>query len=373
MASKRKRGDSWYIDWREDDGSRCKLSLGPCTEEQAEIARQAKVVELATGRSAFGLEARKSRAPLFEDFATDYILWYEGQYPSSYKRTEAILKTVMPWCRGKRLDEITPDVAREILQARMRAVTSPRGRHDRPARDPKRAKTLSAATIEKEWKTFRAVFQRAVEWQKIAKHPFEHITAPANRRAKMPSFYTPAQLTKIYDASKPTRKGEYDFAPLWQFIANTGLRRGEIRKARRADIVNGRDFGAHLPDRPLLLVESDPEGEDARSDRNKSAKVRRVPLNAQALAALERLGADYIMPSMPKESLSRAFSRCARDAGLRGSIHWLRHTFGTNLVANGVPLPVVQELMGHQDISTTMRYQHVIEGQMQNAVDRIAL
>lgn len=370
MASKFKRGDCWYLDWRDETGARCKKSVGPVTEEQAEIALKAKVVELATGRSVFGQIARKTRAPLYEDFAVDYLTWYERQFPSSYKRTESILKTMMPWCRGKRLDEITADVAKEILRARLEGTVRRRGS---PSAGAKRAKPLKATTVEKEWKTFRAVFERAVEWDKIAQHPFKHVHAPAPKQAKLPRFYTPAQLVKIYAVSRPCRKGEYDYAPLWQFVANTGLRRGEIKKARRADIFNGKDLNPLLPDRPVLRVESDPDDEHERADRNKSGKVRLIPLNAQALAALEHLGKDYLVPSMTKESLTRAFRRCVLLAGERGSIHWLRHTFGTNLVANGVPLPTVQQLLGHEDIATTMRYQHVMEGQMQDAVDRIAL
>ena len=38
--------------------------------------------------------------------------------------------------------------------------------------------------------------------------------------------------------------------------------------------------------------------------------------------------------------------------------HDLRHTVGTRLVAMGVPLPVVQEILGHAKITTTMRYVH---------------
>ena len=36
--------------------------------------------------------------------------------------------------------------------------------------------------------------------------------------------------------------------------------------------------------------------------------------------------------------------------------HDLRHTFGTQMAAAGVPMPTVQEWMGHKDIATTQRY-----------------
>ncbi len=49
--------------------------------------------------------------------------------------------------------------------------------------------------------------------------------------------------------------------------------------------------------------------------------------------------------------------------------HDLRHTAATVLLSQGVPVKVVSELLGHSDISTTLRiYAHVIEGAQEQAV-----
>ena len=53
---------------------------------------------------------------------------------------------------------------------------------------------------------------------------------------------------------------------------------------------------------------------------------------------------------------SNEFRVLLRQVGVNGSHHSLRHTFGTRLVKNGVPLPVVQALLGHADIESTMIY-----------------
>ena len=62
------------------------------------------------------------------------------------------------------------------------------------------------------------------------------------------------------------------------------------------------------------------------------------------------------------------YDNCKR-AGLR-QIGWhaLRHTFASHLVMRGVPIKVVQELMGHKDIKTTMRYAHLSPNMGQDAV-----
>ena len=50
--------------------------------------------------------------------------------------------------------------------------------------------------------------------------------------------------------------------------------------------------------------------------------------------------------------------------------HSLRHTFGTECAARGVPLPTIKELMGHVDIKTTMRYVTVTDAQKDAAIER---
>jgi len=46
----------------------------------------------------------------------------------------------------------------------------------------------------------------------------------------------------------------------------------------------------------------------------------------------------------------------------KGQIHILRHTFCSHLAMRGVPAKVIQELAGHADLTTTMRYMHLAKG-----------
>ena len=65
--------------------------------------------------------------------------------------------------------------------------------------------------------------------------------------------------------------------------------------------------------------------------------------------------------------------RACKAAGLR-KIGWhvLRHTFASQLVMRGVPLKAVQELLGHRDIRTTMRYAHLSPQSRREAVERLS-
>lgn len=50
--------------------------------------------------------------------------------------------------------------------------------------------------------------------------------------------------------------------------------------------------------------------------------------------------------------------------------HDLRHTVGTRLAEKGVPVAVIKEVLAHSDIQTTMRYIHITQNHLKDAVQR---
>jgi integrase/recombinase XerD len=123
--------------------------------------------------------------------------------------------------------------------------------------------------------------------------------------------------------------------------------------------------------------------------RGKGGRERLVPLSAaarQSIAAYRAFlkkthakapASPWLFPAdaesghLTRQAFGRDLKACAVAAGIapaRVSPHVLRHAFASHLLQNGADLRIVQELLGHADISTTQIYTHVLDERMKAMV-----
>jgi integrase len=96
--------------------------------------------------------------------------------------------------------------------------------------------------------------------------------------------------------------------------------------------------------------------------RQKTSKLVRIPISDSLRPYIEHLGKGIvrIVPWGNPRTYSRHFERIAKQSGVKVSPHKLRHTFATLLLAEGVDISTVSELLGHASIDITKRhYAHV--------------
>jgi len=152
--------------------------------------------------------------------------------------------------------------------------------------------------------------------------------------------------------------------PMALLTLNTGLRRGESFQLRWTDI----DFL-----RREIVV---------RGDYAKSGKTRYLPLNDEAFTTLRHWrsvvnSTEWVFPNCnggPLTSIKSSWKRVLQSAAI-SDFRWhdLRHHFASSLVMKGVDLNTVRELLGHSDLSMTLRYAHLSPEHKAEAVAKLCV
>lgn len=242
---------------------------------------------------------------------------------------------------------------------------------------------VSNATLHTYHTRMRAFFRWCVEEGLIRQDPTRKIEKPRLHR-KEKQYLTREHYERLIrcieaDAvmqAETLKEGEVTWlADVVRVAVGTGMRLGELCNLR---------WSAVSLDAGLLTVKN------SRTFKTKSGHERMIPVAGEAQAVLERLHSerasesdDYVFKPLStrqstKEKLngeyvSKRFLHYARLAKLPDGIHFhsLRHTYITWMIEKGIPVPIVQKLAGHADITTTMRYAHHAPDSLRDAVRRV--
>lgn len=149
---------------------------------------------------------------------------------------------------------------------------------------------------------------------------------------------------------------------------SAGLRLGEIRELAWSDV--------DLTRRQLRITRNRWHDE---VDAPKGWRARVVPITGELHAALKAqrpatalLG--HVLPELSIQTVRTRVEQAQRRSGLpeTAGVHALRHTYGSHLAIAGVPAKTIQELMGHSDLKTTLRYMHLSPANRSAAVEALA-
>jgi integrase len=106
------------------------------------------------------------------------------------------------------------------------------------------------------------------------------------------------------------------------------------------------------------------------ADYNKAGADQWLPLHPQLAEILQPRRKDrgklFALSASPRE-VSRKFTKLAKKAGLKITLHDLRRSFGSRYAA-AVPAPVLQRLMRHADIKTTLAFYTNVDGVLEEAI-----
>jgi integrase/recombinase XerC len=228
---------------------------------------------------------------------------------------------------------------------------------------------LSKVSVARALAALRSMYKWLAREGIVEHNPAKLVSTPRLPK-RLPRVPTAEEINGLLDSRMPETAAfpERDLA-IFELLYGCGLRNSELTSIELADIdeANG-----------VVLV------------RGKGKKQRYVPMEGAAAAALagyrearqrvllegrkttRRLFINRRGGPLTTRSVGRIVKQIAVAKGLPPDIHphTLRHAFGTHMLSEGADLRAIQELLGHERLSTTQRYTQISITQVIEVYDR---
>jgi integrase/recombinase XerD len=280
-----------------------------------------------------------------------FLAWLEvhGYSPNTIICRCDALRMLLRWCQERGISR-PQDLSSELLQRYQRHL------YHQPL--PGRDRPMSLNTQHNRLQGLRSFFRWLTRQHLLPFNPASEIELPRLGQRLPRHVLSPAEVESIL--SQPdlrTAAGLRDRAILETFYS-TGMRRRELAL--------------------LDLEDVDLERGLVRIRYGKGDKQRLVPLGSRAASWLDkylqevrpRLVQDpqeravfvsLLGPALSPDWLSRRVSRYVGAAGLGpiGSCHLFRHSMATSMLDNGAELRFIQQMLGHEQLTSTQIYTHV--------------
>ena len=217
------------------------------------------------------------------------------------------------------------------------------------------------ATVNRLLATLKHMFTKAVEWEMVEEATLKRIGKAKfleenNRRLRYLSKEECQGLIKACDSH---------LRPIVITALNTGMRKGEILSLTwdRADLKQG-----------FILLDQTKNGERREIPINGTLREALLELSQGTKERPRRIDIPYVFydPANGKayKDVKRSFHSACKRAKIKDfRFHDMRHTFASHLVMAGVDLTTVKELLGHKQLTMTLRYAHLAPSHKVKAVD----
>ena len=277
-----------------------------------------------------------------------YLKLEKGLSPNSVEAYEQDLEKLRSFCEEQGIDMVhaTPDDLHRFVMEVLSSITNARSQ----------ARILSG---------IHSYYRFLVYHNYIEQDPSELIEMP-KREQHLPEVLTVEEIDRMIAAIDLSAPEGHRNRAIIEMLYGSGLRVSELTTLRLSRI--------YLNDGYMLI-----EG--------KGSKQRLVPISP---VAIEWFGywlqdrslldvkpdfVDYAFLNRYGRGLTRAMiftivKRLAAEAGIRKTIspHTLRHSFATHLLQNGADLRLIQQMLGHESITTTEIYTHLDIQDLRQAV-----
>ena len=227
----------------------------------------------------------------------------------------------------------------------------------------------SASTIARRLASIKAFYRFLTAERYLRRDPAEVLEA-AQKGLHLPKFLSVQDVDKLLEQPNLGTLDGYRDKTMLETLYATGMRVSELVSVPLQNV--------DLKMQYVIVM-------------GKGSKERMLPLGRTALKYLERY-ISVVRPQllhgkpeevqelfvtswggpMTRQRVNELIEAYAKSAGImkRVTPHMLRHSFATHLLNNGTDLRVVQELLGHADISTTQIYTHMDMERLREVYDK---
>lgn len=224
-------------------------------------------------------------------------------------------------------------------------------------------KKLTTKTITRKLSSIKSFHQFLLIENEVNEDVSKQIETPKIKKT-IPDVLTIEEVTKLLESVNGTDPISLRNNALLELLYGSGLRVSEL--------LNLKIFDIHLASNYVKIV-------------GKGNKERHVPLNQITVNALRNyldIGRKELIKvennvlflnvygnKLSRQGFYKILKKLALDVGITKDVspHTLRHSFATHLLESGVDLRTLQELLGHEDISTTQIYTHISKKHLKEA------